>query len=289
MKKYSALIIDLINSRSYVDSDRVDIQKYLIKVIASLNKVFEDGLELDVVFSGGDEVQGLFSSPQAAYLYVRLFDMLVSPVGIRAGIGVGEWNVQIDDAMSTEQDGTAYHNARYAIEHVEDALGYRMLVYSEGPDDIFINSALNMSVALTSNQSEYQNELMLLSELMYPIDINRVFKLERYAELKYLIEQRNTIGYFMRRKSSAGIRKYPLNAVQDNIILDCHPVDALAAEESFFVSSGKVKGLPVKLANLLGTSRQSIEKSIKGSNIYQARNSTIAVLKAMNRYIQEGE
>lgn len=128
MKKYSALIIDLINSRSYVDSDRVDIQKYLIKVIASLNKVFEDGLELDVVFSGGDEVQGLFSSPQAAYLYVRLFDMLVSPVGIRAGIGVGEWNVQIDDAMSTEQDGTAYHNARYAIEHVEDALGYRMLV-----------------------------------------------------------------------------------------------------------------------------------------------------------------
>jgi hypothetical protein len=124
---------------------------------------------------------------------------------------------------------------------------------------------------------------------MYPIDINRVFKLERYAELKSLIEQRNTIGYFMRRKSSAGIRKYPLNAVQDNIILDCHPVDALAAEESFFVSSGKVKGLPVKLANLLGTSRQSIEKSIKGSNIYQARNSTIAVLKAMNRYIQEGE
>ncbi len=57
MKKYAALIIDLKKSRSYDQIDRMDIQNHIINIISILNKIFDRGLELNVVFSAGDEVQ----------------------------------------------------------------------------------------------------------------------------------------------------------------------------------------------------------------------------------------
>ena len=48
-------------------------------------------IKFDVIFSAGDEIQGLFYSSEAAYLYFRLFNMLIYPVEVGAGIGVGEW------------------------------------------------------------------------------------------------------------------------------------------------------------------------------------------------------
>ena len=77
MKKYTALIIDLKKSRSYSVEDRNSIQKYIISVIRSLNEVFADSITRDIEFSSGDEVQGLFLSPESAFLYFRIFKMLV--------------------------------------------------------------------------------------------------------------------------------------------------------------------------------------------------------------------
>lgn len=284
MKNYSALIIDLKKSRAYNRIDRTDIQNHIKNSVSVLNKVFDNGLELDVVFSAGDEVQGLFSSPMTAYLYFRLFNMLISPVEIRAGIGVGEWDVRIESNISNEQDGSAYHNARYAIENVEDSLGYCVLVFSKNKKDIYVNSAINTATTLVNNQSEYQNELYLLSELMYPIDINNTLRLNSFLELSDLIAQKNRIGYYRSRKSGRNIRSYPLTAVQNDLNFECNPINALADEPQFYISSGKIKGLPAKLAKILGTSRQSIEKSIKAGNIYQARNSAITALKLMDKY-----
>ncbi|MCC9295952.1 SatD family protein [Clostridium sp. WLY-B-L2] len=286
MKKYSALIIDLKKSRSYEHFDRINLQNYIKNTILILNKIFANVLELNVVFSAGDEVQGLFSSPQAAYLYLRLFNMLIFPVEIRAGIGVGEWSVRIDSGISTEQDGSAYHNARYAINNVEDSLGYSILLFSKSQNDIYINSAISTAAILVKNQSQYQNELFLLSELMYPIDINGALKFNNFEELNSLIAQKNQIGYYVRWKSSRNIQKYPLSVPMD-FSFGCNPINALADEEQFYVSSGKVKGLPAKLAKLLGTSRQNMDKSIRAGNIYQARNSAIVALKLMNQYISE--
>ncbi|MCI1944271.1 SatD family protein [Clostridium luticellarii] len=283
MRKYSALIIDLKKSRDYKQTDRINLQNYIKNIISALNKIFGNVLELNVVFSAGDEVQGLFSSPQAAYLYLRLFNMLIRPVEIRAGIGIGEWSVRIDSGISTEQDGPAYHNARYAIDNVEDSLGYSTLLFSDSPNDIYINSAINTAAILVKNQSKYQNELFLLSELMYPIDIGGALQLDRFVELNSLIAQKNQIGYYTMWRSSRSISKCPLSVHLD-LNLACSPIDALADEKQFYVSSGRVKGLPAKLAKLLGTSRQNMDKSIKAGNIYQARNSAVVALKLMNQY-----
>ena len=106
---YAALIIDLKKSRSYTKEDRNHIQYYIMDVIHLLNRLYRRELVREVDFSAGDEVQGLFSSPEAAYLYYRMLSMWLHPVEIRAGIGVGGWDVQLDSKGTTGQDGPAYH------------------------------------------------------------------------------------------------------------------------------------------------------------------------------------
>ena len=283
MKKYVALIIDLKESRKYRDRMRSDIQEYLMQVVENLNHIFEESLERIVDFSAGDEVQGLFSSVRAAYLYFRMFSMLVAPVEVRAGIGVGTWDVVVKGAGTTAQDGRAYHNARYAIQAVEESKGYSVLMCSEHPRDIVVNSLFNTTAMIISKQSSYQNEIMLLSELLYPInnsDIINTFKLEKLIEIlrfknEFIRFEPHFVSYSMkgRQRESVFCKLSHLD-----IEIESKPVSVVFDSSSFFVEEGRVKGLSKQLAELIGVSRQSIEKTIKLGMIYEERNLAITTL-----------
>lgn len=282
VKKYSVLMIDLKKSKSYKKSDRIDIQNYIKRVIEVLNEIFDESLERKVIFSAGDEIQGLFNSSKSAYLYFRLFNILVFPVKIRAGIGVGEWNIKIDSSNSTEQDGQAYHNARSAIDNVQASLGYSVLLYSKNENDIYINSVINAATLLTNNQSSYQNELFILTELIFPIEIKSKMNIERLNDIKHLISYKNNITYYCNLKSNKNIKSYPSSFV-DLIAVGYKSINPINDEDSFFVSIGKIRGLAIKLEKILEVSRQSIEKSIKAGNFFEERNFTIVALKLMNK------
>lgn len=284
MKNYTTLIIDLKRSRSYSIEDRNSIQNYIITVIRNLNEVFSSTLVREVEFSAGDEVQGLFISPESAYLYFRMFSMIISPVEIRAGIGVGEWNVKIANASTTAQDGPAYHNARYAIENIKDALGYSVLLYSGNKDDLFLNAVINTSFALTSNHSEYQNEIMLLSEWLYPIDYHQAIDYNKIGLISKVVTLKNKLNYYAYYKKSKPEKKYPFDKVE-NMNFVPFPIDATNDDSTFYISSGKKRGMTTQLSEILNISRQSIEKTIKTANIYEARNSTIVALKFMDKYL----
>lgn len=284
MNNYTALIIDIKKSRSYSVEDRNSIQNYIVSVIRSLNEVFSNSLARDMDFSSGDEVQGLFFSPESAYLYFRMFSMLISPVEVRAGIGIGEWNVKIENESTTAQDGPAFHNARYAIKNAKGALGYSVLLYSKNQVDLYLNAVINTYFALTSNHSEYQNELMLLSELLYPIDYHQVINYSKINLIFKLVKSRSKINFYMVYKKNKGVKKYPFEKIK---VLDFKPIpiDAANDDNSFYVSGGKKRGMSTQLAEILNISRQSIEKTIKAANIHEARNLTIVALKFMDKYL----
>lgn len=282
MKEYAALIIDLKSSKKYNVRDRNNIQEYIMRVIDVLNNIFKESLEKKVDFSAGDEIQGLFSSAKAAYLYFRLLSMLVSPIEIRAGIGIGTWEVVIKDAGTTAQDGRAYHNARYAIKAVEESKGYSVLLFSRRSSDIIVNSLLNSTALIINKQSTYQNEIMLLSELLYPInddEIINTFKLREIFELLnfkhdfFLYNYSHT--FYMKGKQKNSIFQ---KIDYYNIEIESKPVSFLHNNSSFYVEEGRVRGLPSQLADLIGVSRQSVEKAIKLGSIFEARNLAITTL-----------
>ena len=262
MKRYSALMIDLKNSRSYSIQDRNSIQNSILNSIITLNKIFKNSIEKEVEFSAGDEIQGLFVSPQSAYLYYRLFSMLIFPVEIHCGISLGTWDIKVDGASSTAQDGTVYHYARKAIDEAKKSLEYSVLFYSKSKNDIIVNSLINASTLLSSKQSEYQNKLMLLAEILYPIASEDIIEYEKLKELLKFIQ-------FEKKENLTIDIDYPIISTQSE-------------KESFYITKGKKRGLSTQISKLLGVSRQSIEKAVKTGNIYELRNLTIAVLKAMD-------
>jgi len=264
MEKYSALIVDLKKSRSYSLEDRNSIQKYILKIIQHLNRLFSHSIVREIEFSAGDEIQGLFISPEAAYLYYRLFAMIVFPVEIRGGIGIGEWSVQIIHASTTAQDGPVYHNARHAIQHVKDTQGYPVLLYSGSADDRYVNAAINSPYALTEKNTEYQNDMMLMLELLYPIDCNHTIDCRKIQPVFKLVASKKEIDYYTRFRKEKAVKNYPFD-IADNSDVVPVPTDAAELSDGFFTSSGK--------------------KRVKTANVYEARNCTITALQFMNKYL----
>ena len=254
-------MIDLKNSRSYSIQDRNSIQNSILNSVNILNKIFKNSIEKEVEFSAGDEIQGLFVSSQSAYSYYRLFSMLIFPVEIHCGISLGTWDIKVESASSTAQDGTVYHYARNAIDEAKKSLEYSVLFYSKNKNDIIINSLINSNNLLAEKQSKYQNNLMLLAEILYPIVSGDMID---YKELKELL-------------------KFIQFEKKENLIIDIkYPIISIQLEkESFYVTEGKKRGLSTQISKLLGVSRQSVEKAIKTGNIYELRNLTISILKAM--------
>lgn len=138
---------------------------------------------------------------------------------------------------------------------------YSVLFYSKNKNDIIINSLINSNNLLAEKQSKYQNNLMLLAEILYPIANGDIIE---YKELKELL-------------------KFIQFEKKENLIIDIeYPIISTQLEkESFYVTEGKKRGLSTQISKLLGVSRQSVEKAIKTGNIYELRNLTISILKAM--------
>lgn len=168
MKKYCSLIIDVKQSRAYNLRDRNELQEYMAQCIALLNSLFKKNLVFDVTFSAGDELQGLFSDTVAAVRYLRLLSILAKPVQLRAGIGIGEWNVRMTGGLSTEQDGPVYHNARSAIDEVYRMQTQRFRICSGSRKDVLGNYLLNASMQFCLQQNITQSQVLFLLEVMYP-------------------------------------------------------------------------------------------------------------------------
>lgn len=280
---YAALIIDLQKSRSYTNQDRYHIQYHIMNVLNFLNKLFHPDILRDVDFSAGDEIQGLFRAPEIAYLYYRLFSMFLHPVGCRAGIGVGGWDIQIDSKGTTGQDGPAYHNARKAIDSADETEGYPILFYSGSYSDITINTIIGGAASIMAKQSSYQSQIMLLTELLFPI-CNYSVDIYSCAPLDYILNLMQSKSHLDHGLTRFYDRPLPLDRITIDSIEKISPISTaeMNSDNVFFITSGRKRGIPTKLSSVLDISRQTLEKTLKTGNIFTARNMSITALIEMS-------
>ena len=285
MKKlYSALIIDIVKSKSYSIENRNHIQRLLFYTIDALNQLCGDQMLRPVDFSAGDEIQGLFASPESAYMYYRLVSLILHPIKIRAGIGIGSWDVQLVDKGTTGQDGTAYHYARHAIENTDAGEGYPVLMFTNTYSDRIINAVIGSASAITDTQSTYQNHLMLLLEFIFPVMYNseQCMPFAIPSFVADLLQRKSEFNHLFERLD----KELPLDRA--NYLLDYTSYSSDAyKEDTFFVTSGRQRGVSIILEEILGISRQSIDKTIKASNIFTARNMAIAAIQELHHKRQE--
>ena len=278
---YAALMIDLKKSRSYLQWERKLIQHYISDVLEVLNEIFREELVREMEFSAGDEVQGLFDSSENAYLYFRMFELFLHPVKLRAGIGVGDWEVRMEGQGSTSQDGTAYHNARYAIECTQDGEENEILLYS-ADRDYMINALIGHLSAMAERRSIYQNQLALLTEWMFPLLEKKTSEHmpAKFLEAEGLLQRKNGFDHEIGRvNKSLPFDRLNREALENVGVVLLREEEGL--KDFFYITRGKQRGIPTQLANVLGMNRQSIEQTLRAAVVFSARNMALAALKEM--------
>ncbi|QHQ60485.1 hypothetical protein Ana3638_06630 [Anaerocolumna sedimenticola] len=286
MQLYTALIADVKNSKTYDITERNKIQLYIKDCIDVLNCIFNPKMERLVIFSGGDELQGLFSTTVSAYLYLRLLSLLLFPVQIRAGLGVGAWTVKVENGSSTEQDGPAYHFARKAIEDVYGMQTQRYRIQGEKSDSL-LNAILNASYDLCTQQSYLQNFTMLLLEYMYPFTDETNINADKFKALKNLIKDKydNEIGLKGgKRLNSKNTRQiYRINDGEMNVSDKIWISETDREFEDMLLK----KGMAAKISRAIGTTRQNVDKMIKNGNIIAIRSLDLAAIKYILKTYEE--
>jgi len=285
MHEYVSLLIDIEKSRKYKIDERNEIQNYMTYCVERLNELFGENIERSITFSGGDELQGLFKDTTTAILYFRLFEILLNPVKVRAGIGIGEWTVKVKDGLSTQQDGPAYHRARKAIEDVYRRQLQNIKIYS-GRDDVMANHLINSSISLKRQQIHMQNIVLTILELVYPfITISaknepwykeKIVKELLLAKFNYKLGAK-TAGFSDKIEtiSEKGIFNIAKVPVPNPIIING---DILELEDVIIK-----KNTATTISEILGCSRQNVDSIIKRGNGNKIRELDFMALQYIDK------
>lgn len=273
---YTALMIDIINSKKLSLENRETTQHYIKESLNTLNRIFQPSLEFDVLFSAGDEVQGLFKSASAAYLYLRLFRMLLHPIQIRAGIGIAELEIRLEGGTSTEQDGSVYHYAREAITDVHSINNFYTLIKAKENDTSIVNTLISNQTAFLKSQSSFQSKIFMLTELLFPIINSDLMDLKEF----------HLFGDFILEKCVIKSKEFNDKVIAEKSKLyrfETEFFEINAPNNIYFINSMWKKGMSTKIANAINTSRQNIDKAVKSGYIIEIRNTEASILLALEQ------
>ena len=284
MEEYASLIIDIEKSRVYGIDDRNILQNYMLYCIEKLNVLFKDNIEHDVIFSAGDELQGLFSDVTTAIMYFRLLEMLLKPVNLRAGVGIGTWTVKIANGVSTQQDGPVYHRARYAIEEAYSKPFHNIRICSDlqGSEvEILANHLVNTSNVLKRDQIYKQNIVLVIVELLCPFIKNQM-KWDSYKIIKELLE----LKYFYRIGKRVTNYRIKENDIEEELYFEedaqIEPIfiDGEMNDADAYILK---KSITTFIAKILGCSRQNVDSILRRGHTNKIRELDYIALQYIER------
>ena len=166
---YYAVFGDIINSKKL--PDRFAVQEKLTEVLGRLNEEYEDDLASNFIITIGDEFQGLLRKGNHVLEIIDKINILMDPVQIRFGIGIGEIKTRINK-LSIGADGPAYWHARESILKVHEDNDYGraklMISAQENPNLILMmNEILRLCDFIESRWRETQKNLVETAILHY--------------------------------------------------------------------------------------------------------------------------
>lgn len=285
MKNYVSLITDIEKSRKYRIDERNEIQSYISYCVNRLNELFRENLKYEVTFSAGDELQGLFYDVTTTLMYFRLLEMLLKPVKLRAGIGVGEWTIKVGNGLSTHQDGPVYHRARYAIQEVYKNQLHNIKICSD-KDDVLANHLINASNALKDQQIYMQNIVLVILELLCPFVKNQM-KVDIYEIIKDLLEIK--FHYQIGKRNYSSVKRrvdYEKEKLSFPEVLYVNPIyidgKIENAEEHIYV-----KGITTIISDILNCTRQNVDSIIRRGNANKIRELDYIALQYVEKIYGE--
>lgn len=288
MKNYTVLMADMKRSQSYDLAYRRDLQNYISATAACLNELFAPVLVKPVDFSAGDEIQGLFAEPISAYLYYRMFGLVMGPQLFRCGIGVGAWDVRPkgrSDSMA--QDGEAYHLAREAVgeAHRNDYYDLVALFSSRG-----VSRSRQEAVGLVlpdhswgicKMRTETQNETALVVELISPLAGGDEFPDARAR--RWLSCRERLLGLYASKQRDAGRNSsLAIGLLEKDRLADLPLAPRFfgISDDDYDCRRDPLYGSSRRIAEMAGMSQQGLSRKIAQGRVFQERNAVALLADA---------
>ena len=275
-QEFCALIADVKGSRSYEPARREELQLTIGDSLALLNGMFSTNMVKPMMFSAGDEVQGLFDGPAAAFLAYRLLAMLLRPCELKGGMGIGDWSVRMTSPESTMQDGSAYHDARDAVEFAKKSRLYDAAFWGSRCCDPRRTVLADHPLGIQAMRTAAQADAALAIELARPITgSKKAWSDDEYCEaVTHVLSHREPLRdraatLVDRILQRNGKWKCPVQPVSygDGI----GTVDEASAALTVGLAPD-LRGMPYELAELSGMSRQGIARLVSQARVEQERN-----------------
>ncbi|HOI85774.1 MAG TPA: hypothetical protein PLP48_06815 [Acholeplasmataceae bacterium] len=275
---------DIKNSR-YGDSSRwADLTALLEKSRTLLNAIFENNLEKEIVFSGGDSIQGVFNRPEHAYMYGRLLQKLFYPEKIKVGIGIGEVFSYYEDKNSNYSTGQAFINAQSALNRAKsNDIDVQISSYESNVDEI--NIMLEMISSIRGTQTDYQKELDLMTEILFPFVTfsmyNTSYKLIEIINFKNSLPTFNITSSTDSSDTRIDIFIKNLESDISNYIKPILINKYVNKNLMELIEQANVYGIQSDLALLTQSTKQNISKMFNKAKIEQLRKYDIVIIKRL--------
>ena len=285
MKNYTALIIDIVDSKKLNSTKRFEVQEKLSISIKILNELYKNSIYKSLSFSAGDSIQGLFIDTKIAYDVYYFINQAIFPFSLRAGIGVGSINEVIAKNFNINDsnifDGEAYHLARNAVEACEEEKVNIMILGNKDTDDM-LNILLKERELNTTQRQALFSICSLVPYLRKIVNNSEAFSL--FA--KILLNLSDYYKGFSRN-----------NIKNEKTALDILDVKEIInknffSDSMFFKNSSIYYNISKKyrtfLVDLLKTSEQNINSILKSANINELMKKHFAKQNLV-LYLYEGD
>ncbi|EHO42943.1 hypothetical protein Calab_3339 [Caldithrix abyssi DSM 13497] len=154
MKNHFVFIGDIIQSRRI--TDRAQVQRKFSQAIEKLAKSHGHLFLSPPTLTIGDEFQAVVKSTANLFLILHQFEVEMHPVHMRFGFGLGSIDTPLNTRAAIGMDGSAFHNARTAIEEARQLGKKYALVSSINKDQ---SAALKLLLSwIDLNLQNWSNE-----------------------------------------------------------------------------------------------------------------------------------
>ena len=286
MNKYSALIIDITDSKALNEEKRYKVQQNLEKITNVVNDIYNNNIIVYLSFASGDSVQGSFDALKTAYKAYSLIKNLIFPYKIKAGIGYGKLNEKILTAFSKNDsnihDGESYHLAKEAIDAAKK-INKPLIINTKEKLDDNLNILINdQDLQSLTNQRQ---AIYTLINIFTPINIEVYEGLKTNKET--FIPIINDISNYYRNNSKDITEQLTIqetSKIVNKFLLQNNDFDLYNKEFSLLNGTTIYKQTREILKELTNTSEQNINKIIKSANIDLLRKREIAKIKLLEAY-----
>jgi hypothetical protein len=263
-----AMIADISSSRTGSEERREDLSRLLEESRLFLNGVFKKSLKQEMVFSGGDSIQGLFNNLGDAFLYGRLLQKIFNPETIRVGLSVGETLIVWDNKNSKYSTGKAYINAQKAVKAAKEE---NIKTYLEAPKSFDINILLEAIAYIQERHTEYYSELDLITEILFPLVSDSMDLFRWPLRICELVTYKNQLTTFQisKKRNQENSR---IDILIDHFTRNSQKQVALTTRVYIDRDSPvNPRGISTMIADTIDVTKSSISQYMKSSKILKLR------------------